>query len=68
MANTPTVFAVMKATIEIPIRPSGAGETLEELFRVSKSEAEGILRNRLGDDFRVLPGSLEFSHAIVKVR
>lgn len=63
--NKPTVYAVMKVTIEIPVRASGAEETLAELHRVSLREAEGILRNRLTDDFRVV-GPIEFSHAVVR--
>jgi hypothetical protein len=63
--SKPTVYAVMKVTIEIPVRCSGSGETVEDLYRVSKNEAEGILRNRLPNDFRVI-GQVEFSHAVVK--
>jgi hypothetical protein len=60
-----TVFAVMKVTIEIPVRASGASETLEQMHTAAKSEAEGILRNSLPDNFRVI-SPVEFSHAIVK--
>jgi hypothetical protein len=63
---SPTVYAVMKVTIEIPVRPSQVGETIEELYRVSKLEAEGILRNKLPDNFRIA-GDVVFSHAVVKV-
>jgi len=62
---TPTVHAVMKVTIEIPVRPSQGGETVEELYRISIKEAEGILRNRLPKDFRVI-GPVEFSYATIK--
>lgn len=63
--SNPTVYAVMKATIEIPVRPSGAAETLEQMHKVAKDEAEGILRNTLRDGMRVV-GQVEFSHAVVK--
>jgi len=65
--SRPTVFAVMKATIEIPVRCSEAGETLEQMHQAAQREAEGILRNSLPKDFRVVSG-VEFSHAVVKVR
>lgn len=65
MADRPTVYAVMKVTIEIPVRSSDARETLEDLYRVSQREAEGILNNNLGDKFRVV-GKIEFSHAVIK--
>jgi hypothetical protein len=64
MSNA-TVYAVMRATIEIPVRASNAGETVQQLYEASKREAEGILRNRLPDDFRVV-GGIAFSHAIVR--
>lgn len=63
--NTPTVYAVMKVTIEIPVRPSNSGETLTQMHDASVREAEGILRNKLGPEFRVT-GQVEFSHAIIK--
>lgn len=63
--SKPTVYAVMKATIEIPVRASESGETLEQMHEAAKREAEGILRNRMPDDVRVI-GRVEFSHAIVK--
>ncbi len=65
MAERPTVYAVMKVTIEIPVRASNPGETVEELYRVSQREAEAILSNNLGDKFGVV-GKVEFSHAVVK--
>lgn len=65
--NKPTVFAVMKVTIEIPVRSSNPGETLEQLYEASHREAEGILRNKLTDDFRVV-GEVEFSYAVVKAK
>jgi hypothetical protein len=57
----------MKATIEIEVRSSEAGETFENMFSAAKNEAEGILRNRLKntDGIRVT-GVIEFSHAVVK--
>lgn len=63
--SRPTVCAVMKATILIPVRSSSPGETMEQLYTASKSEAEGILRNHLGDKFQVV-GPVEFSHAVIK--
>ena len=64
--SRPTVHAVMKCTIEIPVRASNSGETLEELFRVSKMEAEGILRNMLVGKARVV-SDIEFSYATIRV-
>jgi len=55
----------MRATIEIPVRPSGSSETLDQMHEAAKREAEGILRNSLPDKYRVV-GNVEFSHAIVK--
>lgn len=68
--SKPTVYAVMKVTIEIPVRPSESGETFEQLHKAAKDEAEGILRNRTdcpkcGRWFRV-SGPVEFSHATIK--
>jgi len=63
--TTPTVYAVMKATIEIPVRPSSPCETLEQMHQAAKREAEGILRNHLGPKMHLV-GQIEFSHAIVK--
>lgn len=60
-----TVHAVMRVTIEIPVRQSASAETLQEMHDASKREAEGALRNRLPPDFRVV-GPVEFSHALVK--
>tara|TARA_R110000851_G_scaffold109213_1_gene231372 strand:- start:1349 stop:1540 length:192 start_codon:yes stop_codon:yes gene_type:complete len=62
---SPSVYAVMSATIEVPIRTSSVKETLEELHQASKKEAEEVLRNRLPKDFKVI-GSIKFSHAVVK--
>lgn len=62
-----TVFAVMKVTIEIPVRSSEAGENLQQMHDASKREAEGILRNNLpGDKFKIV-GPIEFSHAVIRV-
>ena len=63
--SKPTVSAVMRVTIEIQVRPSGSGETFEEMHAAAMREAEGILRNKLTNDFRIV-GPVEFSHAIVK--
>ena len=60
-----TVYAVMKVTIEIPVRASQGAETLDELMRVSQREAEGILRNNLPDKFNVV-GPITFDRAVVK--
>lgn len=60
-----TVYAVMRVTIEIPVRASSSEENLQQMHDASMREAEGALRNRLPDDFRVV-GKVEFSHAIVK--
>lgn len=65
--SAPTVYAVMKATIEIPVRSSGSGETLEQMHKAAKSEAEGILRNTLAGKARVV-GDVEFSYAVIKGR
>ena len=62
---TATVFAVMTATIEIPVRASSSGETLQQMHDAAQREAEGILRNKLPPEFRVI-GKVKFSHAIVK--
>lgn len=62
-----TVFAVMRVTLEIAVRPSSAEETLQQMHDVSIREAEGILRNKLPDECSIV-GKVEFSHAIVKVR
>lgn len=60
-----TVCAVCRVTIEIPVRSSSPNESLQDLYRVSKQEAEAIIRNKLPDDFRVV-GPVEFWHATVK--
>lgn len=66
MSNRATVHAVMRVTIEVPVRASSSEETLQQMHDMSKKEAEGALRNRLPDDFRVV-GPIEFSHATVRV-
>ena len=68
--KSPTVYAVMKVTIEIPVRSSESGETLEQLHEAAKKEAEGILRNKGVDKnghqwFRVV-GDVQFSHAVIR--
>lgn len=68
--KSPTVYAVMKVTIEIPVRSSESGETLAQLHEAARREAEGILRNRADDPknggwFRVV-GNVEFSHAVIR--
>lgn len=63
--KTPTVYAVMTATIEIRVRPSSGAETLEQMHEASKREAEGILRNKLPEGIAVV-GPVTFSHAIIK--
>lgn len=60
-----TVSAVMKVTIEVPVRSSESGETMEQMYEASKREAEGVLRNKLTIDFRII-GPIEFSHAVVR--
>lgn len=62
---TCTVYAVMKVMVEIPVRASSPKETLEELERVSRKEAEWVLRQHLGAPLKVV-GPMEFSHAIVR--
>ncbi len=62
---TTTVYAVIKATIEIPVRASNPKETLEELQRVALREGEEILRLQLPKDFRLV-GKPKFSHATVR--
>jgi hypothetical protein len=56
----------MTVTIEIPVRASESGETLEELYRVSQREAEGVLRHHLDSRHFKVVGTPKFSHAIVK--
>lgn len=63
--NKVIVYAVMRATVEIPVRSSESGETIAQMYEASKREAEGILRHSLPDDFRLV-GQVEFSHAILK--
>lgn len=65
MTKKATVHAVMRVTIEIPVRPSTSEETLQQMHDASKSEAEGILRSKLPPEFRIA-GPIEFSHAMVK--
>lgn len=64
----PTVYAVMKATIEIPIRSSSSNETFAQMHKVAKEEAEGFLRNEIATLGCRIIGPVEFSHAIVKER
>lgn len=64
-STTTTVYAVIKETIEIPVRSSSPQETLEELQRVSLKEGEAILRGHLPEKFRLV-GNPEFSHAVVR--
>ncbi len=63
--DKPVVYAVMKVLIEIPVRGSDSSEALGNMYRAAKSEAESILRNKLGEEFRIA-GPIEFSHAIIK--
>lgn len=63
----PTVCAVMKATIEIPLRSSSPGETFEQMHEMAMREAEGNLRLMLKDGCRIV-GKVEFSHAVVVAR
>lgn len=64
--DKPTVYAVMKATIEIPVRGSSPAESFEQMYRAAKSEAEDLLRTKLqGTGCRVI-GNVEFAHAVVK--
>ena len=63
--KTATVYAVMKVTIEVPVRSSSANETMEQLLNASQREAEGILRNKLDPAF-CISGPVAFSHAIVR--
>lgn len=70
MSRTPanaTVFAVMRVTLEIAVRPSSSEETLQQMHDVSIREAEGILRSKLPDECSIV-GRVEFSHAVVKAR
>lgn len=60
-----TVHAVMKVVIEIPVQASNSGKTIEQLYNAAKNEAEGILRNNLPNQFRIV-GKVEFSHAFIK--
>lgn len=59
-----TVHAAVRATIEVPVRASESGESLQQLHDVALREAEGILRNQLPPGIRV--SGLEFSHAVVR--
>ncbi len=65
MTAKPSVYAVMKVTIEIPVRASSPAETFEQMHQAAQREAEGALRNRLPNDMHVV-GKVEFSHAIIK--
>lgn len=62
-----TVYAVVKVTIEVPVRASSGAETVDELIMVSQKEAEEILSNNLNKCFKII-SPVEFSHAIVKDR
>lgn len=64
--SNPTVYAVVKVTIEIPVRASESGEKLVDLHRVAKSEGEDILRHLLKDTGIKAVSPVEFSHALVK--
>ena len=62
----PVVHAVMRATIEVPVRASASGETLETMHKIAKTEAYHSLRDKLeGTGCRII-GEIEFSHAIIK--
>lgn len=63
--KTATVYAVMKVTIEVPVRSSSANETMEQLLKASQREAEEILRSKLDPAFRI-SGPIAFSHAVVR--
>lgn len=60
-----TVCAVMKVMVEVHVRPSNGAETMDQLLKVSESEAEEILRRKLPNEIRVV-GPIEFSHAMVR--
>lgn len=64
--SKPTVYAVMKATIEIPVQPSSSAETFAQMHEAAKREAEAKLNHLLLSEGVRLVGSVEFSHAIVK--
>ena len=60
------VFAVMKVTIEIPVRNSSPKETFEQMHQAAAQEAEGILNHHLNKErFRVL-GKPELSQVVVR--
>lgn len=65
--SKPTVYAVMRCTIEIPVQPSSADETFEQMHKAALREAEGIVRRLSGEErkFRLV-GQVEFSHAVVR--
>jgi hypothetical protein len=60
-----TVCAVMRVTVEIPVRSSSAEETCAQLFEASLREAETLLRTKLPSDFLVV-GKPEFAYATIK--
>lgn len=60
-----TVHAVMTVMIEIPVRASSGGETLDQLEDVSRKEAERILLNKMPQEFRII-GKPQFSYATVR--
>lgn len=59
-----TVYAVLRAVVEVPVRSSEATETLQQMMEVAKREAEGVLRNSLPTACRV--ETVTFSHAVVR--
>ena len=61
----PTVYAVMKVTIEVPVRCSNAEETCVQLYEVSKREAEAIIQAHLPKHFRTV-GPIEFAYAVIR--
>lgn len=63
--SQPTVYAVMKATVEIPVRSSSSNETFAQMHDAAKREARLILHNTLSGKARII-GDVEFSYATVK--
>lgn len=61
----PIVNAVVRATIEIPVRSSSSEETMSQLYEAAKREAEDIIRTKLGREFRLV-GQVEFAYAVVR--
>ncbi len=60
-----TVHAVVRATIEVRVRASEGGETLDALMVAAQKEAQVILSHKLPQGISVV-GPVEFSHAVVK--